>query len=90
MKFYVGDEVEINQYSCIYRGTVMGFYEDGKPRIVATNGCVINDRLTTYTFSEPERWAVIKPSPEREKVQKFFNQRSFWDRLCYLFTGKMP
>jgi len=88
MKFYNGDEVEVNWAGDIYRGTVSGFYEDGKPRVVSSTGRTIT--FSDYVYASPEKWAVTKQSPERIQVQKFFNQRSFWDRLCYLFTGKMP
>jgi hypothetical protein len=90
MKFYVGDEIEVTKYGSVYTGTVRGFYEDGKPRIVASNGNVVNNYLDDWIFSKPEYWAVTKPSPERLKIQTYFNDRSFWARLCYLFTGKMP
>jgi hypothetical protein len=90
MKFYVGDEVEVNNSGCqLVYGIVAGFYENGLPRIVnRNNGAVIS--ISDYTYECPSRWAVTKPGPERLQVEKFFNQRSFWDRLCYLFTGKMP
>lgn len=87
MKFYVGDEIEVN-YAGINHGTVTGFYGNGTPRIVSKNGKVFD--FPSYVYSDNSRWAILKPSPEREKIQTYFNQRSFWDRLCYLFTGKMP
>ncbi len=89
MKFYVGDEVEVTYAGQLYYGTVAGFYENGKPRLVNSSGRVITS-ISDYTYDCPDRWAITKPGPERIQVQKFFNQRSFWDRLCYLFTGKMP
>jgi len=88
MRFYVGDELEIRQYGILHHGTVTGFYENRRPRIVTKGGQVIG--ISEYSWDCPERWAIINPGPERLKIQKFFNQRSFFDRLCYLFTGKMP
>ena len=88
MKFYVGDEVEVNNSGTLCYGTVTGFYENGRPRVVNGSGRVF--LISDYTYYSPDRWAVTKPGPMRIQTEKFFNQRSFIDRLCYLFTGKMP
>lgn len=88
MKFYIGEEVEVKYANQNYHGTVTGFYGDGTPRIVGQRDGIIT--FPSFIYSDSSRWAIIKPSAEREQFQEFFNQRPFWDRLCYLFTGKMP
>jgi len=87
-KFYEGEVVEIKYANGTYRGTVRGFYGDGLPRVVNEAG--VPYLLPDYVMQDPSRIALLKASPERQKVEDYFNRRSFISRLCYLFTGKMP
>lgn len=88
MKFYVGEQVEVDYAYEKVIGTVTGFYEDGKPRIVDLRGHPY--AFPDYLFTEPGKFAIIKASEERKKVEAYFNDRSFVSRLVYLFTKKMP
>ena len=88
MKFYAGDEVEVTYANDIYVGTITGFYENGSPRFLSNKGRIV--QFPNWVWEDGERIAITKPGAEREQVKHYFNERSFWDRLCYLFTGKMP
>lgn len=86
-KYYSGDEVEVRYFDKPCKGIVTGFYGDGKPRIVDSNG---NPYMLPDWVLKDEYIALVKAGPERQKMEQYFNRRSFLARFCYLFTGKMP
>lgn len=90
MKFYLGDEAEVNSYGTRYHVRVAGFYEDHKPRFVRMSDGALVDWFSDSVLADKGNIAILKPGPDRKRSDDYFNQRSFWDRLCYLFTGKMP
>lgn len=93
MKFYKGDIIQHKYCGDNIVAEVVGFYADGQPLLKTLKSPYNNVYATVTRFSHScgtDDIALITPSSDRVKNDEYFKERGFFQRLMYLFTGKMP